>query len=122
MAIAQIDCPASLIDALGGVYPDVLRALDDLLCGVWADHAALEVTPRERGSLAVFASPVAALEAALEAADACGRVAWPAGAEVRVRVGVHTGRLRISSGGFWGEDVRCPASPRRICPRAGSHA
>ncbi len=109
MTIAQIDCPASLIDALGGVYRDVLRALDDLLRDVWAAHAALEVAPRERGSLAVFASPVAALDAALEACDACGRVAWPAGAEVRVRVGVHTGRLRISSGGFWGEDVQYAA-------------
>ncbi len=109
MVIAQIHRPATLVDGPGDAGPEVASVVDDLLRGVWSRHAALEVTRERYGSLAVFPFPQTALDAASEACAASRTVTWPGGADVRVRVGVHSGRLRMSARGFWGEDVHYAA-------------
>lgn len=109
MVIAQAERPAVLAGESGSVDREVASVLGDLLRGVWSRHGAVEVTEGERGSLAVFRSPHAALDAASEACTVASTVAWPGGADVRVRLGVHSGRLRMSTGGFWGEDVHYAA-------------
>jgi predicted ATPase/DNA-binding SARP family transcriptional activator len=105
IVVAQIGDPASLVEGVGDLYHDLASGLNELLRRVWTSHRALEVAPRHDGSLAVFESPQDALDAALEVRDGAAEVAWHGGADVRLQIGVHTGLLRISSGGFWGEDV-----------------
>lgn len=109
MVIVQFDRPGSFAETLGSELREVWRALHDVLARAWERHGALEVSTRDRGWLALFASPDAALGAAREACAAPGAVDWPTGIQVRVRIGVHTGRPRISRSGFWGEDVQYAA-------------
>jgi len=109
MVIAEIEGAMRLSQELGHVYEEVVAGLGELLRGVWGRWPGVQVANRGAGLLAVFESPEEALEAAIAARDAPGAVEWPAAAEVRLRIGVHTGRLRISAGGYWGEDVHFAA-------------
>ena len=85
---------------------------------------------------AVFASAVAAVEAAGACQLALAGEAWPAGAALRVRMGLHTGEAHVHDGdrvaGTWG-DVACGGSPvgdhrcvvprqRAVTWRTGPHA
>ena len=109
MVIAQLDSSSVPLEGLGELYDTVLTRLRELLHGVWASYAGVQIADRADGVLGVFTSPRAALEAALEARDAPARTQWPGGAKVEVRIAVHTGRLRISGGGYWGEDIHYAA-------------
>jgi predicted ATPase/DNA-binding SARP family transcriptional activator len=109
MVIAELDNQASLRQQLGHLYQEVVGGVDELLRQVWSRRAGVRVADRGAGLLAVFASPNAALEAALEARDAPAAVEWPGGVKVRLRIGVHTGHLRVSGGGYWGEDIHYAA-------------
>src|SRR6266536_3235324 len=68
-----------------------------LLTGVIEDHGGVVVTSRGEGDsfFAVFAGAVAAVEAAGACQLRLGREAWPAGASLRVRMGLHTGEARV---------------------------
>jgi predicted ATPase/class 3 adenylate cyclase len=67
-----------------------------LLAGVIEDHGGVVVTSRGEGDslFAVFAGAAAAVEAAGDCQLALSREAWPAGAVLRVRMGLHTGEAR----------------------------
>jgi predicted ATPase/DNA-binding SARP family transcriptional activator len=104
MVIAEIDTSPPLKET-GELYGEVVGELRELLRRVWGRRAGAQVAERGDGLLAVFASPQVALEAALEARDAPATAAWPGEGEVRLRIGVHTGRLRISGGVYWGEGI-----------------
>ena len=108
MVIAEIEGSGRL-EELGGSYREVVNGVDQLLHRVWGRRAEAQVAELGDGLLAVFASPQAALEAALAARDAPASVQWPAGAKVRLRIGVHTGQLQTIDGGYWGEDVHYAA-------------
>ncbi len=108
MVIAEIEGSGRL-EELGESYREVVNGVDQLLHRVWGRRAEAQVAELGDGLLAVFASPQAALEAALAARDAPASVQWPAGAKVRLRIGVHTGQLQTIDGGYWGEDVHYAA-------------
>jgi predicted ATPase/class 3 adenylate cyclase len=73
-----------------------------LLVGVIEDHSGVVVTSRGEGEsfFAVFASAVAAVEAAGECQLALAREAWPEGAALRVRMGLHTGEAHVQDGDY----------------------
>src|SRR6266702_1496995 len=81
--------------------PDAMEAAlerhNRLVTGVIDDHGGVVVTSRGEGDsfFAVFASAVAAVEAAGACQLALNREAWPAGAALRVRMGLHTGEARV---------------------------
>jgi predicted ATPase/class 3 adenylate cyclase len=67
-----------------------------LLTGVIEGHGGMVVTSRGEGDsfFAVFSSAVAAVEAAGDCQLRLNAEAWPAGAALRVRMGLHTGEAR----------------------------
>src|SRR5215468_3197514 len=73
-----------------------------LLTGVIGDHGGVVVTSRGEGDsfFAVFPSAVAAVEAAGACQLALAAEAWPAGASLRVRMGLHTGEAHVQDGDY----------------------
>jgi class 3 adenylate cyclase len=71
-----------------------------------------EVDARADELFAVFEQAPAALEAALAIQRAMSASAWPDGADVRVRIGVHRGRPTLTDTGYVGLSVHTAA---RIC-------
>jgi predicted ATPase/class 3 adenylate cyclase len=65
-------------------------------------HGGAVVTSRGEGDsfFAVFASAVAAVEAAGACQLRLGREAWPEGAALRVRMGLHTGEAHVRDGDY----------------------
>jgi class 3 adenylate cyclase len=68
-----------------------------LVTGVIEGHGGVVVTSRGEGDsfFAVFPSAAAAVEAAGACQLRLQEEAWPAGAELRVRMGLHTGEARV---------------------------
>ena len=73
-----------------------------LLTGVIDDHGGVVVTSRGEGDsfFAVFPSAVAAVEAAGACQLRLNAEAWPAGAALRVRMGLHTGEAHVLDGDY----------------------
>ena len=71
-----------------------------------------EVDIRADELFAVFKRPSGALAAALAIQRRAGSRSWPAGAKVRLRIGIHTGRPTLADGGYVGLPVHTAA---RIC-------
>jgi class 3 adenylate cyclase len=71
-----------------------------------------EVDIRADELFAVFKRPSGALAAALAIQRRAGSRSWPAGAKVRLRIGIHTGRPTLTDGGYVGLPVHTAA---RIC-------
>jgi class 3 adenylate cyclase len=71
-----------------------------------------EVDIRADELFAVFKRPSGALAAALAIQRRVGSRSWPAGAKVRLRIGIHTGRPTLTDGGYVGLAVHTAA---RIC-------
>jgi predicted ATPase/class 3 adenylate cyclase len=73
---------------------------DQLLAGVIGEHGGTVVVSRGEGDsvFTVFPSAVAAVEAAGECQLALRREVWPAGVELLVRIGLHTGEVRVRGG------------------------
>jgi hypothetical protein len=73
-----------------------------LVTGVIEDHGGVVVTARGEGDsfFAAFPSAVAAVEAAGACQLRLKGEAWPAGAELRVRMGLHTGEAHVQDGDY----------------------
>src|SRR5690349_10491937 len=79
-----------------------LKQHNHLLAEVIEGHGGAVVTSRGEGDsfFAVFASAVAAVEAAGACQLRLGREAWPEGAALRVRMGLHTGEAHVHDGDY----------------------
>jgi predicted ATPase len=73
-----------------------------LLTGVIEEHGGVVVTSRGEGDsfFAAFASAVAAVQAAGACQLALAAQPWPAGATLRVRMGLHTGEAHVQDGDY----------------------
>jgi predicted ATPase/class 3 adenylate cyclase len=73
-----------------------------IVTGVIEDHGGVVVTSRGEGDsfFAAFASAVAAVEAAGAGQLRLGSERWPAGAALRVRMGLHTGEAHVQDGDY----------------------
>jgi class 3 adenylate cyclase len=70
----------------------------------WADDGR-EVDTQGDAFFAVFSSPRACVAAVLEIQQALAAYAWPAGEQVRVRMGVHAGEASKTGAGLVGLEV-----------------
>jgi class 3 adenylate cyclase len=104
------------ISALGERYGAMLTSLRRLMRSAIRRAGGQEVDARADEMFAAFASPVAALEAATAIQSAIRRTGWPDDREVRVRIGLHTGRPTLTATGYVGIAVNTAA---RICALAG---
>ena len=76
-----------------------------LIRSALAAHGGREVDTQGDGFFAVFSSPRACVAAVLEMQRAIEAHAWPAGEQVRVRMGIHTGEAEQTATGLVGLEV-----------------
>ena len=101
----DIEGSTALLEDLGPRYGDVLAGHRALLREVWAAHGGVEVDAEGDAFLVAFTGARAAAAAAEEAQRRLAAEAWPGGAPVRVRMGLHTGEPSVRDGAYWGRDV-----------------
>jgi predicted ATPase/class 3 adenylate cyclase len=96
--LTDIEGSTRLWEAVPEAMEVALERHNRLLTDVIGGHGGVVVTSRGEGDsfFAVFPSAVSAVEAAGACQLRLGREAWPEGAVLRVRMGLHTGEARAS--------------------------
>ncbi len=94
-----------LLRRLGERYATLLADHHRLLRGAFQEQGGMEVETLGDGLFFVFPTAKAALLAAISAQRAVFGHAWPDGASVRVRMGLHTGEALSGETGYVGIDV-----------------
>ncbi len=98
-------------DAFASIRADHRR----LLRGSFAAHGGREIDTAGDGFFVAFDSARSAATAAVDAQRALASSTWPAGAEVLVRMGLHTAEPHLGEDGYVGVGVHRAA---RICDAA----
>jgi predicted ATPase/class 3 adenylate cyclase len=93
-------------------YAEVLGEHQRLLRAAFAAHGGREVHTEGDAFFVAFARAGDAIAAAVSAQRALASARWPEGADVRVRIGVHTGEAEVRDDDYVGLDVHRAA---RIC-------
>ena len=94
--LTDIEGSTRLWETVPDAMTEALERHNRLLTGVIEGHGGVVVTSRGEGDsfFAVFPSAMAAVEAAGVCQLRLGSEDWPAGAPLRVRMGLHTGEAR----------------------------
>ena len=95
-------------DAFAAIRADHRRLLRD----EFAAHGGREIDTAGDGFFVAFDSARSAVAAAVAAQRALAKFVWPAGAEMRVRMGLHTAEPHLSEDGYVGVGVHRAS---RIC-------
>ncbi len=115
MLFSDIEGSTRLLHSIGDEYGIVLAEHHRLLREVWLAHDGVEVSTEGDAFFVAFADASQAVRSALAAQRVLSAHDWAAAAEVRVRMGVHTGSPRVRDGNYWGLDVHYAA---RLCAAA----
>jgi class 3 adenylate cyclase len=111
----DIEASTGLLDRLGDRYAALLADVRGIIRGAVHRAGGREVDARADEFFAVFARAPAALEAATLAERTVRERTWPDGVDVRIRLGVHSGRPALTDSGYVGLAVHTVA---RICSAA----
>ncbi len=87
------------------VFRDVLEQHNRALRTAFGEHGGVERGTQGDSFLVMFRDAPSALAAAADAQRALAAAAWPDGADVRVRMGVHTGIGTLGGDDYVGLDV-----------------
>jgi len=109
---SDVEGSTRLLTRLRGSYAEVLGEHQRLLRAAFAEHDGREVDTEGDAFFVAFARASDAIAAAVRAQRALASHGWPEGADVRVRMGVHTGEAQLRTDGYVGLDVHRAA---RIC-------
>ncbi len=101
----DIEGSTRLLSALGTEYPPLLEAHARILREAIVEHDGVEVSTEGDAFFAVFPSALDGVVAAAAAQRALAVAKWPQGADVRVRMGLHTGEGRRGGDNYAGMDV-----------------
>jgi predicted ATPase/class 3 adenylate cyclase len=101
----DIEGSTRLLQALGGGYPAVRDEHAAILRRAIRDRDGVEVSTEGDSFFAAFASPVAAVGAAVAAQRGLAAHRWPEGFPVRVRMGLHSGEGMLGGDNYVGIDV-----------------
>jgi class 3 adenylate cyclase len=110
--LTDIEDSTGLVRRLGDRYAVVLADVRRLLRAAIRPSGGREVEARADELFAVFVQAPAALVAALAIQRTARARAWPDDLQVRVRVGLHTGRPTLTDIGYMGLAVHTAA---RVC-------
>jgi class 3 adenylate cyclase len=102
---ADVEGSTVLLDRLGERYADVLAEERRLLRAIVREHGGSEIDSRADEFFAAFPEAADPLAAALAIQRRLRDHAWPDGAAVRVRIGLHSGLPRMTDEGYVGLDV-----------------
>jgi class 3 adenylate cyclase len=115
LVLTDIEGSTELLHRLGDAYGPVLSQLRRLLRAAVRKAGGREVDARGDELFAAFARPPSALSAAVAIQHGVSGHPWPDGIEVRVRIGIHTGRPTLAESGYIGLAVHTVA---RVCTAA----
>jgi class 3 adenylate cyclase len=108
----DIEGSTRLLQELGDDYGDVVAAHRRIIRERFGEQGGTEMDTQGDAFFFSFARARAAVEAAVGAQRTLRDHAWPGGAQVRVRMGLHTGEPTVGDEGYVGLDVVRAA---RIC-------
>jgi predicted ATPase/class 3 adenylate cyclase/DNA-binding CsgD family transcriptional regulator len=112
---SDIEGSTRLVKALRERYAEVLAEHRQLVRAAIAGHGGHEVDTQGDAFFAVFGAAKQAVLCALEVQRSLAAHVWPAGTQVRVRMGIHTGHCVPADGMYTGLAVHRAA---RICAAA----
>ncbi len=115
LLMTDIERSTALLHRLGNRYGDLLDEVRGILRATVSRAAGREIDARADEFFAVFERALGAVEAAVGIQRALGERSWPDGLEVRVRVGIHSGRPTLTDVGYFGLAVHATA---RVCAAA----
>ena len=115
LLMTDIEGSTALLRRLGDRYAALLNDVRGVIRVAVLRASGREIDARADEFFAVFERPAAALEAAVALQRALGARAWPDGLDVRVRVGIHSGRPTLTDAGYIGLAVHATA---RLCSAA----
>jgi class 3 adenylate cyclase len=110
--LVDIEGSTALLARLDDRYASLVAAVRRAVRTAVRKAGGREVDARADDLFAVFEQAPAALEAALAIQRAMLAGPWPEGIDVRVRIGVHSGRPNLTETGYVGLSVHAAA---RIC-------
>jgi class 3 adenylate cyclase len=110
--MSDIEGSTKLLRTLGDRYAKLLREVRTLIRASVRVSSGHEVDARGDEFFAAFRRPAQALGAAVAIQRGLQERAWPAGVEVRVRIGIHTGRTTLAETGYVGIAVNTTS---RVC-------
>ena len=112
---SDIEGSTRLMQRLGDQWGDVVAAHNEIMRAAFGDAGGREVDRQGDAFFAVFPRARNALAAAVTIQRELAEHDWPDGAQVLVRMGVHTGEPAVGDEGYLGLDVVRAA---RICSLA----
>ena len=120
----DVEGSTQLVKQLRGRYPEVLAEHQRILREAFAKHGGHEVDTQGDAFFVAFASARDAVLAAVDAQRALHDHEWPDAANVRVRIGIHTGQAAPVDGRYTGVAVHRAASGEltersAVCPHLG---
>ena len=102
----DIEGSTQLVAKIGPrAFRDVLERHNRLIRDAVAAHDGVDAGTAGDSFLVVFRDATSAVAAAIEAQRALAAATWPAGAEVHVRMGLHTGQGIAGGDGYVGLDI-----------------
>ncbi len=110
--LTDIEGSTHLVRHLGDGYAAVLREVRTIIRGGVQRACGHEVDARGDEFFAVFRRTTHALDAAIAIQRSLRERQWPSGADVCVRIGVHSGRPTLTETGYVGIAVHAAA---RVC-------
>jgi class 3 adenylate cyclase len=110
--LTDIEGSTRLLQRLGDEYAGLLREVRTVIRTSVRATSGHEVDARADEFFAVFRRPAHALEAALAIQRSLRERTWPRKSDVRVRIGMHTGRPTLTDSGYVGIAVHIAA---RVC-------
>src|SRR5690349_1933214 len=116
LVFTDVEGSTQLLQRLGDHYAHVLDDHRRIFREAIESRNGVVVDQRGDEFFVVFTEARAAAEALVASQRAFAEHEWPAGADLRVRMGMHTGEPNIRDGTYFGLDVHRAA---RIC-QAGS--
>src|SRR5437870_4353280 len=102
---SDIEGSTRLLQRLGALYGEALAQHQRLLREAFAEHGGHEIDTQGDSFFAAFRRAKDAVAAAVDAQRALAAYEWPHRAEVRVRMGIHTGETGVGEDRYVGLGV-----------------
>ncbi len=108
----DVDGSTRLLKLLGSRYGEVMAEHRRILRDIFQEHSGHEIDTQGDALFVAFSRAKDAVRGAVAAQRALAAHHWPEGADVRVRMALHTGEPEMSGEGYFGLGVHRAA---RIC-------
>jgi predicted ATPase/class 3 adenylate cyclase len=105
MLFTDIEGSTSLVDAYGDTYPRLLSRHNELLRDVIHSYDGEEVNVVGDQVFALFPASSQGVQAAIDAQRAIDKEKWPEGCKLKVRMGLHAGRVQRHEAAVLGIEV-----------------